>query len=132
MTLALLEESGNDYGIPVVPIKKAFLPGQAKATLRVCGDYSGTVYPQLETHRQPMPLPKDLMQKLGGGCGFSKIDLADAYNQINLAPESQRRFARIVVYCCSVAFRSESAQHPDIFRKSWDKLHKTCQVYVFT
>nr|KAG5686850.1 hypothetical protein BaRGS_029895 [Batillaria attramentaria] len=35
----------------------------------------------------------ELMQKLGGGFGYTKIDLADAYNQIKLAPESQRRLA---------------------------------------
>ena len=27
----------NDYGTPVVPIKKTQLPGQTKATMRVCG-----------------------------------------------------------------------------------------------
>ena len=31
------------------------------------------------------------MRKLGGGYCFTKIDLADAYNQVKLAPESQRR-----------------------------------------
>nr|KAG5690992.1 hypothetical protein BaRGS_007339 [Batillaria attramentaria] len=36
---------------------------------------------------------EELMQKLGGGFGYTKIDLADAYNQIKLAPESQRRLA---------------------------------------
>ena len=33
------------------------------------------------------------MQKLGKGQHFSKIDLAEAYNQVTLAPESQRRLA---------------------------------------
>ena len=33
------------------------------------------------------------MQKLGGGYGFTKIDHSDAYNQIMLTPESQRRLA---------------------------------------
>ena len=82
----------NDYGTPVVPIREPSLPGQP-AKLRVCGDYSVTVNQQLEPHRHPMPLPEDLMRKLGGGYGFSKIDLADAYNQIMLAPESQKRLA---------------------------------------
>eukprot|EP00731_Ephydatia_muelleri_P030921 Em0022g435a len=82
----------NDYGTPVVPIRKASLPGQP-AKLRVCGDYSVSVNQQLEPHRHPMPLPEDLMRKLGGGHGFTKIDLADAYNQVMLAPESQRRLA---------------------------------------
>ena len=29
----------NSYGTPVVPIRKSPLPGQAKASIRVCGDY---------------------------------------------------------------------------------------------
>ena len=33
------------------------------------------------------------MWKLEGGYGFTKIDLADVYNQVKLAPESQRRLA---------------------------------------
>ena len=33
------------------------------------------------------------MQKLSGGYGFTKIDLADAYNQINLSSESQKKLA---------------------------------------
>ena len=82
----------NGYGTPVVPIHKPSLPGQP-AKLRVCGDYSVTVNQQLEPHCHPMPLPKDLLRKLEGGYGFSKIDLADACNQIMLAPESQKRLA---------------------------------------
>ena len=81
------------FGTPVVPIKTALLPGQKKPQIRVCGDYSVTVNPQLEDHRHPLPLPEDLMRRLGAGYGFTKIDLADAYNQIKLAPESQRSLA---------------------------------------
>nr|KAG5701179.1 hypothetical protein BaRGS_023288 [Batillaria attramentaria] len=75
----------NDYGTPVVPIRKT--------KLRICGDYSVGINDQLADHRHPIPLPEELMQKLGGGFGYTKIDLADAYNQIKLAPESQRRLA---------------------------------------
>lgn len=81
-----------EYGTPVVPIRKAPL-GQQRSKLRVCGDYSVTVNPQLETHRHPIPLPEDLMRKLSGGYCFTKIDLADAYNQIKLGPESQKKLA---------------------------------------
>jgi hypothetical protein len=83
----------NEYGTPVVPIRKARLPGQTRGKIRVCGDYSKTVNPQLEIHRQPIPLPEHLIRRLGGGYGFTKIDLADAYNQISLAPESQKKLA---------------------------------------
>ena len=82
----------NENGTPVVPIRKPASPGK-KATLCVCGDYSVTVDSQLETHRNPIPTPEKLMQKLSGGYGFTKIDLADAYNQIPLGPESQKRLA---------------------------------------
>ena len=66
---------------------------QSKAKIRVCGDYSVTVNPQLEPHRHPLPIPEDLIRKLGGGYGFTKFDLADAFNQIKLGPESQKRLA---------------------------------------
>ena len=56
----------NSYGTPVVPIRKSPLNSQ------------------LEDHRQPIPLPEDLMRKLGRGYCFSKIDVANAYNQICL------------------------------------------------
>ena len=83
----------NEYGTPVVPVRKQSLPNQPKASVRVCGDYSEFINAQLETHRQPMPLPEDLMRRLGGTHYFSKVDLAEAYNHIELGPESQKRLA---------------------------------------
>ncbi|XP_045124381.1 uncharacterized protein K02A2.6-like [Portunus trituberculatus] len=74
----------NAYRTPIVPIRKAMLPGQVKLKICVCGDYSVMVNSQVETHRYPIPLPEDLMRKLGGGYCFIKIDLADAYNKIKL------------------------------------------------
>ena len=118
----------NDYGTPVVPIRKAQLPGQS-AKLRICGDYSVTVNQQLEPHRHPMPLPEDLMRKLGGGHGFTKIDLADAYNQIMLAPESQRRLAlsthRGVLLQTRLPFGISSA--PGYFQEIMDQLTSDLQ-----
>nr|KAG5695716.1 hypothetical protein BaRGS_004461 [Batillaria attramentaria] len=48
---------------------------------------------QFNDYGTPVVPIQELMQKLGGGFGYTKIDLADAYNQIKLAPESQRRLA---------------------------------------
>jgi len=84
--------SFNDWGTPVVPVRKAVQTSN-KPTLRVCGNYSVTVNPQLETHRHLLPLPEELMRRLGGGYGFTKIDLADAYNQVRLGPKSRERLA---------------------------------------
>ncbi|MEE4247163.1 MAG: RNase H-like domain-containing protein [Kangiellaceae bacterium] len=108
----------NDYGTPVVPVKKAVLPGQAKPKLRVCGDYSVTV------NDQPLPLPEDLMRKLGGGYGFTKIDLADAYNQIKLGHQSQKKLAlnthRGVLLQKRLPFGIKSA--PGYFQQVMDQL----------
>ena len=80
----------NEYGTPVVPIRKPLLPGQAKAKLRVCGDYSATVNAHLETHCHPIHTQEKLMQKLSGGYGFTKIDLADACNHLHLVLNHRR------------------------------------------
>ena len=83
----------NEYGTPVVLIRKAHTSCSLKPKLRIYGDYSVGINDQLEDHRHQQPLPEELMQKLGDGFGYTKIYLADAYNQIQLAPESQRRLA---------------------------------------
>ena len=80
----------NEYDTPVVPVRKQSQPNQSSGAVRVCGDYSVFSNGQLETHRQPMPLPEDLMRRLDGTHYFSKVDLADAYNQIELGPERSR------------------------------------------
>ena len=114
----------NSYGTPVVPIRKSCTPSQAKAKIRVCGDYSVSVNPQLEPHRYPMHLPEDLMRKLSGGHGYTKIDLADAYNQVMLGPESQKRLAlsthRGVLLQLCLPFRISSA--PGYFHEIIDQL----------
>ena len=119
----------NAYGTPVVPIRKALLPGQKKAKLRVCGDYSATVNPQLEDHRQPVPLLEDLMRKLGGGYSFMKLDLADAYNQTR--PCSHQKVKRnwhlvhTVVYSYNVIYRLVSNLHQAISNTKWNNSQKT-------
>ena len=115
----------NSYGTPVVPVRKAQTSNQ-KPKLRICGDYSVGINDQLEDHRHPMPLPDELMQKLGGGFGYTKIDLADAYNQIKLAPESQRRLAlsthRGVLLQQRLPFGIKSA--PGYFQEIMDNMTK--------
>ena len=69
------------------------------------------------------------MRRLGGRCGFTKIDLADEYNQIKLAPESQRRLALSThkgVLQKRLPFGIKSA--PDTFNRSWISSPKIFQV----
>jgi len=93
MTPALQKESGHVTFNSWVPVRNASPSGETKAGIRVCGDYSVSENSQLETHRHPLPLPEELMRKLGGGHRFTKIDLTDAYNQIKLGPEIRKRLA---------------------------------------
>ena len=118
----------NEYETPVVPIRKAPAPGQKKAKLRVCRDYSVTVNHQLETHQHPIPSPDDLMQRLSGGYYFTKIDLVDAYNQVKLSPESQQQLAlsthRGILLQTRLPFGISSA--PGYFQEIMDRL--TCDL----
>ena len=57
--------------------------------MRICGDFKVSLNPVLKTDIHPFPLPKELFHKLNQGQKFSKIDLADAYLQIELNDKSQ-------------------------------------------
>ncbi|XP_045537579.1 uncharacterized protein K02A2.6-like [Papilio machaon] len=68
----------SDWASPLVPVNKA------DGSLRVCADYKATLNPVLQIDRYPLPRIEDLMVRLSGACFFSKIDLSQAYNQIEL------------------------------------------------
>jgi len=110
----------NSWGTPVVPVRKASLSGET----RVCGDYSVSVNSLLETHRHPLPLPEELMHKLGGRHRFTKIDLANAYIQIKPCLESRKRLAlsthRGVLLQNILPFGTSSA--PGYFQSIMDSL----------
>ena len=76
---------------------------------------------QLETHCYPIPTPERLMQKLSGGYGFTKIDLEDAYNQIPLGPESQKRLTLSTHQgvCFKFVFHLELGLIQGTLSKSW-------------
>ncbi|XGW34785.1 hypothetical protein V3C99_018643 [Haemonchus contortus] len=62
--------------------------------IRICGDYKVTVNPQLDINQYPLPKPDDLFHMLHGGKKFSKVDLSDAYMQVELE-ESSRMYTTI-------------------------------------
>ncbi|CAI9716166.1 Hypothetical predicted protein [Octopus vulgaris] len=51
----------NEWGTPVVPVRKKQTSQTTGTPLRICGDYSVTVNSQLEIHQHPLPLPEELM-----------------------------------------------------------------------
>ena len=60
----------SDWVTPLVAVPKS------DGSVRLCGDYSKTVNPVLETDQYPLPQPEDLMTCLMGGRKFAKLDLS--------------------------------------------------------
>ena len=88
--LEAMVEEGNlervDYsrwGTPVVPV---VIPD---GLVRVCGDYKVTLNPFLEVPQYPLPRVKECFQAINGGHHYTKIDLAQVYNQVTLDEESK-------------------------------------------
>ena len=89
--LTRLEQSGvivpvsySAWAAPIVVVRKA------NGTIRVCGDFSTGLNAALQAHCYPLPLPEDIFTMLNGGTQFAKLDLADAYFQIEVAPDSRQ------------------------------------------
>lgn len=68
----------SDWATPLVPVRKA------DGGLRICADYKVTLNPVLLVNRYPLPKIDDLLVSLNGATLFSKIDLSQAYNQVEL------------------------------------------------
>lgn len=68
----------SEWASPLVPITKA------DGTLRICADYKATLNPVLLVDRYPLPKIEDVLVGLNGSQYFSKIDLSQAYNQVEL------------------------------------------------
>ncbi|XP_064488330.1 uncharacterized protein K02A2.6-like [Ornithodoros turicata] len=58
--------------------------------VRVCGDFSVTVNPQLAIAQYPIPRPEELLAVLNGGEKFTKLDLSEAYLQMELDEEAKK------------------------------------------
>ncbi len=61
-----------------------------KPSGRVCGDYKLTVNLAAIVDCYPLPKIDDIFASLAGGKTFTKLDLAHAYNQIELDDEAKR------------------------------------------
>ena len=89
--LVRLESSGivqrvstSDWAAPIVPVPKK------DGSMRLCGDYKVTINPVLNIEQYPLPKPQELFATLAGGQKFTKLDLQQAYLQLQLEEESRK------------------------------------------
>ncbi|VDI36591.1 Hypothetical predicted protein [Mytilus galloprovincialis] len=91
MELERLEKEGqiqqvefSDWAAPIVPVVKE------NGSIRICGDYKVTVNAVSKLDNYPIPKTEDLYATLGGGQEYTKLDLKQAYQQIELDEDSKR------------------------------------------
>ena len=73
----------SDWATPVVAVPKG------DNSVRICGAYKTTVNPQLKIDQYPLPRIHDIFASLAGGQRFSKIDMRQAYHQLELDDNSK-------------------------------------------
>ena len=79
----LKEIKHSDWGTPLVPVL------QKEGGIRLCADYKSTINRLLKDFHYPLPRIEDLFAALQGGQKFTKLDIKNAYNQLELDEESQ-------------------------------------------
>ena len=67
-----------------------FVVPKSNGRVRDCGDFKVSVNPHLNVQQYFMPTCDEVFQKLAGGQCFTKLDLADAYLQLEMGEESRR------------------------------------------
>ena len=89
--LVELEEQGvitpieySDWASPIVCLPKK------SGNVRICGDYKVGLNEWVQVDQYPLPKTQDLFATLAGGRRYTKLDLTQAYAQIEIEPESRK------------------------------------------
>ena len=109
----------SDWAAPIVPVLKSDCK-----SVRVCGDFRMTVNPVSKLNRYPIPKVEDLFATLERGKTITKLDLSQAYQQLQLDAESRKY---VVINTHKGLFRYTRLPYgissaPGIFQKSMEGL----------
>lgn len=102
----------SDWATPVVAFSKK------DAMVRFCGDFKVIINQALCVDRYPMPWIEDLYVSLAGGQRFGKLDMSNAYLQMELEEES----IKLVTNDLSAATVSFFASALALFQKAMDQV----------
>ena len=107
----------SEWAAPMVTVLKR------DGRIRLCGDFKVTVNPQLQIDQHPLPRIEEIYAKLSGGQQFSKLDLRDAYFQMEV-DESSRKYLTVntckgLYQYCRLPFGIASA--PALWQRAMDQ-----------
>ena len=82
----VIKESNSEFASPIVLVRKS------SGALRMCVDYR-RVNARVKQDAYPLPRIEETLEALSGATCFSALDLASAYNQVQVSPENQHKTA---------------------------------------
>ena len=74
----------SPWAAPTVPVVKQ------NCNVRICGDFKVTINQVSQVDPYPLPRVEELFTSLSGGKLFTKLDMAQAYLQVELEEESKK------------------------------------------
>lgn len=74
------------------------IPIKADGSIRICADYKATINRALQANPYPVPVVQHLLHSLGRGHIFAKLDMAQAYQQLEV-DDSTTEAQMIVTHC---------------------------------
>ena len=107
-----------EWASPIVCVPKG------SGGIRMCVDFKATVNPQVYVDPHPLPRFEDIISKLSGSKCFTKLDLSDAYLQMEVDPAS-RKYLIIATHLGYFQFKKLPfgvSFAPAIFQKAMDKI----------